>query len=96
MSLSAEMQRVRNEFAEGVAEFVETECDLGQTFASAAANTEDAERRARNLKNARAAYESAARYLGRIDDKQVPSRSRITGKLNRLRKLIDTLAEDDG
>jgi hypothetical protein len=72
--------------------FVNTEADIGLNLARLAAESHTAEKRARHRRNAREAYDSALKYLGKV----APTREEweeIQQKIATLRELLKSLGE---
>lgn len=80
-------------------QFILTELDLTSTFCDVAISTMDKERASRNLKHARQAYESAARFLSSA--KLTPAEAcdvdeRMHGLRAQLQELEQTDAAEEG
>lgn len=56
----------REKAREGGVHFLQSEVDTGLTLADIALETEDPEKRRRNLRNARAAYDSILHFADRV------------------------------
>jgi hypothetical protein len=82
---------LRLEARERLAEFVETELDLGITFAKIALGADSQQKARRNCANARRAFESANHFLSKLDGTEGELRPEIDGKLEQLRQLIEKL-----
>jgi len=76
---------------ERVAEFAETELDLGMTFAKIGLGSDEPRKAKRNCANARRAFESAHRFLSKLDRTQADLSPEIVEKLEELRRLIEKL-----
>jgi hypothetical protein len=92
--MSDELARTRKltqDYQQRLAEFVETELDLGTTFGQTALQAEEEEKRSRNLKNAERALQSAERAFARLGEDRESAYPGIMEKFQRLREIIRTL-----
>ena len=76
-------------------EFLKTELATGLTFANAAMESRESERKLRNRANARKAYDTVTQYLTRHSDSEMLSieREELEPGLTELRKVLGELDE---
>jgi len=77
----------------GGAGFLRTELDTGLTLARIARSAKRADKRNRNLLNARKAYEAVVRFMPGVMLTNGQTRE-LKNKLERLKKELRTLGED--
>jgi hypothetical protein len=89
----ARARKIRQDYQRRMAEFVEIELDLGMTFGQAALQTEEKDKRSRNLKNAERAFRSAERAFAKLTGDRESAIPGIEEKFDRLRGMIRTLTQ---
>ncbi len=77
------------EYDEAWVSFLPTDLELANTFLDVARSTGDAERRLRNIANARNAHDTVKRFAAKLTE---PERSRIEQVLAKLKKRLGGFA----
>lgn len=72
--------------------FLNVEVDTGQMFADIAKQTDNTEKRAHNRINARTAYDTILRFIGRVTMTEAESET-LGGKLAKLKSDLQGLGE---
>ncbi|HYL95676.1 MAG TPA: hypothetical protein VET69_07725 [Terriglobales bacterium] len=88
--MPTEWKHLRNETAAAQLSFLDTELKTGMTFARLALKARDANKVARNLVNARKAYDTIIAYLADLPA-ETPGLDGIQERLKTLQQMIQSL-----
>ncbi len=82
-----------NTFVDTALDFLNTEADTGLTFARIANQSNDAEESLRRRREARKAYDSVLKYLGRAANASSGDIEALRHKMAELRDALESLGE---
>ena len=83
----------RARFESSMLQFVQSELETGTTFASLALSSQTDEKRHRNVRNARKAYDTAKHFLEDRAPEEIATRPDLRDRLTALRSLLVQLGE---